>query len=676
MYRIFLILIAVTMITYSNFAAPVIQITSPQAGESYKIGRTVTIKWNTQGTNTLKETFKFYASTEGPNGPWTLLTLPKGVTELKDVSSDTTKPLGSVNTVFPRKATKNLYLKMAWKNDENVNNVVGPIEITAPLPTKVDSVLTGDITNTITLSSNKIYGLKGIVFVQSGGVLRIEPGTIIMGEIGNTSAICVNRGGIIYANGTPQKPIVMTSAAPPGQRDRGDWGGLLLMGKAKTNLVEAPIEGGIADGQDVKKNGWYGGDDDADSSGVLRFVRVEFAGIAESPDNELNGLTFGAVGNRTVIENVQVSYSGDDSFEWFGGSVNCKRIIAYNGIDDDFDTDNGFRGKVQFGLSKRFADIADQSNSEAYESDNDSKSSERQPFTGAIFSNMTNIGPISDLTMEPGTGPNKYNPKFLTAVQIRRNSRMNLYNSLIVGWPRGVELTNQNTVRAANNDSIHVRYCNFYGIKDETKFFYFPSGTNPDGKVTNDWLSSVEKGNIFLNASGDLDDVAHLKNAFSDELSLFDPSPTADAPYLNNANYDSDPIVDIANPYFDKVPYRGAFAFGERWDLPWAEYDPVNVEYKATSVEDNNSEPAFNLSLYPQPATDLLAVNYYLLNNTNVTLKIIDTYGNVLTTFEQGQQSIGYYNLNINLSTLSNGLYFVQMITNNGFTSQKFVVVK
>ena len=123
----------------------------------------------------------------------------------------------------------------------------------------------------------------------------------------------------------------------------------------------------------------------ADNSGILRYVRIEYAGYAFLPDKEINGLTFGGVGNQTIVDHVQVSYANDDSFEWFGGTVNCKHLISYRTLDDDFDTDNGYSGKVQFGIALRDSSIADISKSEAFESDNDANGSSLLPQTCWCF---------------------------------------------------------------------------------------------------------------------------------------------------------------------------------------------------------------------------------------------------------------------------------------------------
>lgn len=205
-------------------------------------------------------------------------------------------------------------------------------------------VLQGRITQDSTLTADKQYLLRGFVTVERGATLTIEPGTIIYGEKETKGSLIIKRGGKIYANGTKDRPIVFTSAQPVGQRAAGDWGGVIILGEAPINVPggTAVIEGGLGD------DGIYGGNNPDDSSGVFRYVRIEFPGIPYQPDNEINGLTLGGVGRKTLIEYVQVSYSGDDSFEWFGGNVNARYLVAYKGLDDDFDTDFGWSGKVQF----------------------------------------------------------------------------------------------------------------------------------------------------------------------------------------------------------------------------------------------------------------------------------------------------------------------------------------
>ncbi|ROL62493.1 T9SS C-terminal target domain-containing protein [Bacteroidetes/Chlorobi group bacterium ChocPot_Mid] len=648
---------------FANAQPTSLTIKTPKANDRIRFGTSVNISWDTT-TGTAGQTFKFYWS-ETETGPWTVLPMPKGATEFVDGTAS--KATGNVNTSFPNKPT--VWLKMELKSNPQVFAVVGPMTVYTQAASKADSTISGTISSKLHLSSSKIYQLKGIVFVADGGELSIEPGTIIFGEVGGTSALCINRGGKIFAQGTPDRPIVFTSGVVAGQRDRGDWGGLLIMGKAPTNLGEAPVEGGIADDATKKINGWFGGNDPHDNSGVLAYVRIEFAGIAESPDNELNGLMLGAVGDGTTIHHVQVSYSGDDAFEWFGGTVNAKYLIALNTIDDDFDTDNGFSGKVQFGLIKRAPNVADISNSEAFESDNDAKSSEKEPFTRGVFCNVTALGGVQDTSWTSGTGENKYHPRFLVGAQIRRNSRLSILNSIFVGWPAGVELSGNNTVRAAGVDSLYVRYNSFYGIKNN-KFFYFGSGTTPTEAVDANWLSKTEYGNEFHNGQGKTDALAKINDGFG--VATFNPLPSNQASYLSSAKFD---VPVLNDPYFDVVPYRGAFGT-ERWDLPWANYDPVNTSYTLSDVEENSKlAKSMNVSIYPIPAVDFTTVNYYLPETTDMTIRFVNALGNITSTFiENKYQTAGYYNFNLNTEDLQNGIYFLQFITNNGTVSEKIVV--
>ena len=278
------------------------------------------------------------------------------------------------------------------------------------------------------------YVLKGWVYVAEGAELTIEPGTVIKGDKQTKSSLIVERGGRIIAQGTATAPIVFTSGEVAGERRPGDWGGLILCGRAQNNQGEMQIEGG--------PRSKHGGQENADNSGVLSYVRIEFAGYPFNTDQEINGLTLGSVGSGTTIDHVQVSYSNDDSFEWFGGSVNCRHLVAYHGWDDDFDTDNGFSGNVQYGLAVRNARIADKSQSNGFESDNNASGSDASPFTTATFSNITFIGPklqtgedfqnTTDFINAGNYNPNNGSAlgRFQSAMQIRRSSRLNIINSL------------------------------------------------------------------------------------------------------------------------------------------------------------------------------------------------------------------------------------------------------
>jgi hypothetical protein len=285
------------------------------------------------------------------------------------------------------------------------------------------------------------------VYVKNNATLTIAPGTIIRGDKVTQGTLIITRGAKIIADGTAANPIVFTSNEAVGARNEGDWGGLVILGLAKNNQP-----GGVANIEGIvpTTDSQFGGNFDNDNSGTLRYVRVEFAGIALEPNKEINGITFGSVGNQTIVDYVQVTLSGDDSFEWFGGTVNCKHLIAYRGLDDDFDCDFGYRGKVQFALSIRDKDLYDApGDSNAFECDNDAAGSTAQPKTRPVFSNVTLVGAKGNGTTALPSGE-----KFEKAFRLRRNSAVSVLNSLVTGWEKGLSIEGAPVVANLNGDTM------------------------------------------------------------------------------------------------------------------------------------------------------------------------------------------------------------------------------
>lgn len=339
------------------------------------------------------------------------------------------------------------------------------------------------ITTTVTLDASKVYLLKNIFVVKSGAKLVIPAGTVIRGRANTASSpkeyacIVVERGGQIDIQGTASKPVVMTSAKAVGSRDRGDWGGLLLAGKAVNNQGASIQMEGFNNISFDNQLAFHGGTDDADNTGNLTFLRIEFAGFAFEPNKELNGLTFCSIGNKTKVDYVQVSFSGDDSYEWFGGTVNAKHLIAYKGTDDDYDTDFGYRGTVQFGIAQKdtmYYDLSwnatGGSVSETFESDNDASGSGKLPLTSAVFTNMTCVGPVP-LGGSWATLGTTTKGAFRRGARIRRNSRLSITNSIFMGYRNFIMFDGDSTLYASGvkplvkvsdvNDLIRNNYiCN------------------------------------------------------------------------------------------------------------------------------------------------------------------------------------------------------------------------
>ena len=436
-----------------------------------------------------------------------------------------------------------------------------------------------------------VYSLKGWVYVTSGSELYIEPGTIIKGDKATKASLIVEPGGKLFAEGTQTQPIVFTSAQAPGSRKPGDWGGLVILGKAKNNIGQMTIEGGLRT--------QHGGTDDNDNSGKLRYVRIEFAGYPFATDQEINGLTLGSVGRGTTIDHVQVSYSNDDSFEWFGGSVNAKYLVAYHGWDDDFDTDNGFSGKMQYLLSVRNPKIADKSVSNSFESDNNASGTTAEPFTSAVFSNVTIIGPIGQAADFANTttyinggsvNPNNGSAlgQFQAAMQIRRNSRLNIFNTVAAGYPVGIMVENDKgsaTQAAATAGNLTVQNVVFAGMtilgSDKNKTWLdqlSTDGTNLDAtkpSFSNGYFSRAGGSNSNLAAIADL----KLKQPNSMVASP-NFGPMAGSPLVGKSNLFTSALLQDA--WFDKVDFIGAFksdADADNWSKGWTNFDPQNTVY-------------------------------------------------------------------------------------------------
>jgi hypothetical protein len=468
----------------------------------------------------------------------------------------------------------------------------------------IKEIPAGNLLGEHTWYSDTIYRVNGFVrvgkderqsdesFLQQSGTLRIQPGTLIVGDKESKGTIVVQRGSKIFAEGTKEQPIVMTSEAPIGQRLPGDWGGLVMCGRVKNNQgANVQLEGGYG--------AWHGGnvelDDVNESSGIIRYVRIEYAGVPINPNEEVNTLTMGSVGKGTIIEYVQASYGLDDAFEWFGGSVDSKYLIAYRGLDDDFDVDFGFQGYIQFALGIRDANSADQSGSNGFEVDNNGNGTASEPYTAGRFANMTIIGPKK-------SRETAINTNFQHAAQLRRNSMLRIYNSFFTGYPDGIYIDDArgNSSTHALNDDLRLRNVILAGVEGW--------GGNGFGSTYDAAKEGVVEGLPFLDGAGvargnhpnvprgvslkqdataGFDVVAWFNTpAYGNKRlakwqdaginpTIFDlvekPGvlPLAGSMLLNAAKWDNVPEADK----FEKVNFSGAFGTTD-WTEGWAEWIP------------------------------------------------------------------------------------------------------
>ncbi len=440
----------------------------------------------------------------------------------------------------------------------------------------ITDTVRGNITANTTWTSNKTYCISGLVYVK-GATLTIQPGTIIRGDSSiKNSSLIITKGAKINAVGTSTNPIVFTSSKDTGSRQVGDWGGIIILGKSTLNLAggKANIEG-IATSTDTE----YGGatsPDDNDNSGNLKYVRIEYGGYQFETDKEINGLTLGAVGRNTTIDYVQCSYINDDAFEWFGGTVNCAHLVAYKCVDDNFDTDNGFSGSVQFCLGVRDPNLSDQSassTSEGFESDNDANSSNNAPKTSCVFSNVTDISGFL------GTRNSSYGTsfKFRRGARLRRNSEIKVLNSIFMDAPYGVMIDGapcranlqtgktvfKNNIVAGNLLAVDPATAGYATVKDSlftASMFSNDSSVSTRGILANPYDTLLNFNPDFRPASGSL---ARSNVNFTD------------------AAFNNRKIVVTSSSFVKEVTYRGAFAPSPSamWTDGWANWDPKRTVY-------------------------------------------------------------------------------------------------
>jgi len=282
------------------------------------------------------------------------------------------------------------------------------------------------------------------VFIPDGATLNIQAGTRVIGESGSVGTLIVLRGGRLNAIGTREQPIVFTSDQPIGTRARGDWGGIIINGRAPVN-----IEGGEGVGEG--DTGVYGGDDPNDNSGSLRYVRVEFAGVEFSPDNELNGIAFQGVGRGGSYEYIQVHMNRDDALEWFGGTADIKYAVASNAADDSFDWTFGWIGRAQFVAIHQRGDDADN----GIEADNNEFNNNLLPRSNPQIYNLTMCG-------DPDRNEGGESAR---AANLRRGTAFTIRNFLVTGFKTtGFQIEAGATVAQVENGTSHLGPGVFWNI--------------------------------------------------------------------------------------------------------------------------------------------------------------------------------------------------------------------
>lgn len=369
--------------------------------------------------------------------------------------------------------------------------------------TEESYVLDKDITENVTLETGKNYTLNGGIHVKAGATLTIQPGvTITAKHDGTVDYILVEQGAKIDAQGTASQPIVMTSE----KKEAGAWGGLHICGYAHTNNGSGSSEIG---------NAPYGGDNDADNSGTLKYIRLEYTGYAFDEEHEANGVSFYGVGSGTTVEHLQAYKGSDDGFEFFGGSVNVKYLVATSCSDDSFDWTEGWNGKAQFLVAYQEGETSLGYDCDCLmECDNNGTNFAATPVAHPIIANATLIG----------------NGGEAQGVRLRAGTEVELYNTIITGKGKALTVETNETENALKNGTSKLEYVAIAGELSSKQGIY----TNAD----------------FVQATGNLDNQTFTWNN----------------KYVGTLDGGKDLSADS---FFTSTDYKGAVKSGEDWTEGW-----------------------------------------------------------------------------------------------------------
>lgn len=391
-------------------------------------------------------------------------------------------------------------------------------------------VLSGTITEDLTLTADTDWLLRGGVYIGDDineTILTIEPGTTIYGESSTNGMLVITRSSKIVAEGTVERPIVFTSSKEEGQRARGDWGGVIINGRAPingcdTSPCEAFGEGGT---------GYYGGSDSEDNSGVIKYVRVEFAGRLVSPDNELNAIAFQGVGSGTEIDYLQGHMGKDDCVEFFGGTAQAKHVLCTGIADDSLDWTDGWTGKIQYMIIEQFGDAGDN----GIEADNNGEDNASSPRSFPTISNLTIIGAEGSEFSDIG-------------ILLREGTAAHIANAVVTGWGEGcLDIDHDETFSNAISDgeltgNLWVEHSVF---DCDTNF------VEEDGDLVTieDFVMTLNEGNVSGNPElGDLETP--------------DYRPQSGGLSASGAVVPND-------SFFDQVTFRGAVDPANDWTAGW-----------------------------------------------------------------------------------------------------------
>ncbi len=486
-----------------------------------------------------------------------------------------------------------------------------------------DITVNSNIAANTTWSKANTYILDGRVYVLEGATLTIEAGTVIKGRpraAQDASALVIARGGKINAVGTASEPIVFTAEADElngnlGQNDRGLWGGVVILGRARTNTASG--QGNVEGIPTTEIYGVYGGTDDADNSGTFKYVSIRHAGSLLGPNNELNGLTMGAVGSGTTIEYVEVFANADDGFEWFGGTVNGKYLVSAFNDDDAFDWDEGYRGKLQFLFTIQDPAVGNH----AFESDGGTTPEDGTPYAMPTIYNYTAIGSGATSANNNSIGP-----------IFRDNTGGKVYNSIFhdfKGYAWRIETesaqTQDSATRLAAGDiAIANNIFGTFGVgttgDDLFKAVNVTSGgPAPASNYTSAHITAGAQNNR-LNTEPLIKSVDRTKGA------LLDPRLAAGSPALTGfATPPNDGFFAAAN-------YVGAFSAVSNWAYTWTKLGRDGYFDPASAIVENSSSELVNISALVTLHANETITPGFVIGGTQAQTVLITAVGPTLAT--------------------------------------------
>ena len=529
--------------------------------------------------------------------------------------------------------------------------------------------VTADITSNTTWTSNNVYTLDGLIFVDSSYTLTIEPGTVIKGKLqanittgDGASALIVRRGGKIIADGTAQNPIIFTSelddVTNPNDltaSDRELWGGLILLGRATTNQ---PTTENQIEGIPNTLNARFGGNDDNDNSGVLRYVSVRHGGFSISgvSGDEINGVTFGAVGSGTTIEHIEVFANFDDGYEFFGGTVEAKYLVAAFCGDDAFDWDMGFRGKGQFWFAVQGSDEAGRGG----ELDGGDDCETCTPYAIPMLSNVTWIGAGASSVGVGGDGNDR-------ALYFRDNSGGKIWNSIVTDFVASSSVVTVEDLASGEDSRSRLEAGEL--VLANNIWYGFSNGNTIGSVATQDFVQTYLLANSNQIVDPQLNGISRTTNGG------LDPRPGSGSPAASG-------FVAPPDAFFSNVSYLGAFSpvdgiWTQGWTavsaLGYTPFTTVNVEEEILST----TPVDYNLSQnYPNPFNPSTRIVYSVVEPTQVRLTVTNILGQVVETLVDDFRNSGTYEITFNASNLASGLYIYTLEAGSTFISKKMTLLK